>query len=402
MGVSIKVLDAQRKLLQSELNSKLSAVSKASQYVNKLTELYANDQSSEDEIKKAESALSAANNQASAAQKALNDIDKTLNTMANERKTESKLKANVTKATSTVNSARSKMTSLQRKVASLKRAVSKARGSKKKRLQAQLRAANKACNAAKSKYNKAASTLTNARNTSTKYQKTVNTRDEAASKAQLKRGIIASAKASMAGKDLAYIIPAYPASQRSYYSFSVEEETPTHTETLATNPVESGLPIGGIGQQEQPTIAITGKFYGADNSTRRDKLSRLIAYADNQTEIEYHGIQTINHAQISEIAIQNTSPMPTNYLAFTMTIVEVRFALSNMSEAVSLPAKKGKVKAKRGSAKKKTNNKKYVIVRRGNTYWGWWRQYGTSIATLRKWNKWRDRFIPIGKKARVK
>lgn len=44
----------------------------------------------------------------------------------------------------------------------------------------------------------------------------------------------------------------------------------------------------------------------------------------------------------------------------------------------------------------------YVTVRPGNTYWGWWRQYGTPIQTLRNWNHWPDRHIPVGAKARVK
>ena len=44
----------------------------------------------------------------------------------------------------------------------------------------------------------------------------------------------------------------------------------------------------------------------------------------------------------------------------------------------------------------------WVTVRPGNTYWGWWRQYGTPIQTLRNWNHWPDRFIPVGARARVK
>ena len=44
----------------------------------------------------------------------------------------------------------------------------------------------------------------------------------------------------------------------------------------------------------------------------------------------------------------------------------------------------------------------WVTVVAGNTYWGWWKQYGTPIQTLRNWNKWPDRRIPIGARARVK
>ena len=50
----------------------------------------------------------------------------------------------------------------------------------------------------------------------------------------------------------------------------------------------------------------------------------------------------------------------------------------------------------------KPSNAVYVTVQPGNTYWGWWQQYGTSIQQLRNWNKWPDRFIPIGARARVK
>ena len=44
----------------------------------------------------------------------------------------------------------------------------------------------------------------------------------------------------------------------------------------------------------------------------------------------------------------------------------------------------------------------YVTVRPGNTYWGWWVKYGTPIQTLKNWNHWPDRRIPIGARARVK
>lgn len=57
---------------------------------------------------------------------------------------------------------------------------------------------------------------------------------------------------------------------------------------------------------------------------------------------------------------------------------------------------------KAGKGKRKHNKRVYVTVKRGNSYWGWHLKYGTSVSKLRKWNGWKDRSIPIGKKARVK
>lgn len=51
---------------------------------------------------------------------------------------------------------------------------------------------------------------------------------------------------------------------------------------------------------------------------------------------------------------------------------------------------------------KKTTKAVYHVTRRGDTYWGLSRKYGTSISQLRAWNKYPDRRIPIGVKLRVK
>ncbi|HEM2532857.1 TPA: LysM peptidoglycan-binding domain-containing protein, partial [Listeria monocytogenes] len=64
--------------------------------------------------------------------------------------------------------------------------------------------------------------------------------------------------------------------------------------------------------------------------------------------------------------------------------------------------KKKKSSGKKQSVKSKKSPGTYITVKKGDCYWKWWKRYGTSIAQLRKWNKWPDRRIPIGKRARVK
>ncbi|KRN13469.1 hypothetical protein IV37_GL000191 [Fructilactobacillus fructivorans] len=44
----------------------------------------------------------------------------------------------------------------------------------------------------------------------------------------------------------------------------------------------------------------------------------------------------------------------------------------------------------------------YITVTRGMTYWWMWTKWGTAIQTLRNWNHYPDRFIPIGVRVRVK
>nr|WP_230113485.1 LysM domain-containing protein [Bacillus velezensis] len=41
-------------------------------------------------------------------------------------------------------------------------------------------------------------------------------------------------------------------------------------------------------------------------------------------------------------------------------------------------------------------------MKKGDTYWGCARKYGTTVSALRRLNPWPDRRIPIGVKMRIK
>ncbi|MEI2461516.1 LysM domain-containing protein [Bacillus subtilis] len=60
-------------------------------------------------------------------------------------------------------------------------------------------------------------------------------------------------------------------------------------------------------------------------------------------------------------------------------------------------------KKKKASKKKtKKSGKLYHKVKKGDTYWGCARKYGTTVNALRRLNPWPDRRIPIGVKMRIR
>ncbi|WP_239256690.1 LysM peptidoglycan-binding domain-containing protein [Listeria ilorinensis] len=154
-------------------------------------------------------------------------------------------------------------------------------------------------------------------------------------------------------------------------------------------PVEQGTPISDHVQVQNKTLSITGFLLGS--SAEQDYL-KIHDFVQKGTVVTWRGRVYFHDVLVNSI-IKDYDTIE-NGMAVTISITTLRRASSPW------------VQKKTSSGKKQTTSKSqagtWITVKKGDCYWKWWKQYGTSIAQLRSWNKWPDRKIPIGARARVK
>ncbi|CWU07434.1 LysM peptidoglycan-binding domain-containing protein [Listeria monocytogenes] len=168
-------------------------------------------------------------------------------------------------------------------------------------------------------------------------------------------------------------------------------ESETSPFTITDNPVETGSPVSDHVQRETKTLEISGFLLGAN--AEKD-YATLKGYAEKGTIVMFKGRVYFKNVLISNLS-KNYNTVKNGF--------EITVSLRDLRRA-STPwvRKKKKSSGKKQSSKTKKSAGTYITVKKGDCYWKWWKRYGTSIAQLRKWNKWPDRRIPIGKRARVK
>lgn len=180
-------------------------------------------------------------------------------------------------------------------------------------------------------------------------------------------------------------------------TISVENEEESIKNTVAQYPVQRNTPLADHTQRQSKDWTFSGKIYGKDLHACGVIYSKLINWQYFGTLLTYTGAIKHNKMLITDLEKTYEEGGFVNAIKFNMSLTNVRIVNESVTKAKHVGVKKPTQKK---STPKKTGT--YVTVRAGNTYWGWSMKYGTSIATLRKWNKWPDRKIPIGKKARVK
>ncbi len=122
--------------------------------------------------------------------------------------------------------------------------------------------------------------------------------------------------------------------------------------------------------------------------------------------VKYVGKTSANDVIIRDIADDYSSEIE-NGFAFMISLQKVRITKTAW---IKVPPKQKPVqKPVTNSGKKKPVQKKprpnpvvYVVIKRGMTYWALGKKYNVSIQQLRDWNGYKDRFLPIGKKLRVR
>ncbi|EAE0558709.1 LysM peptidoglycan-binding domain-containing protein [Listeria monocytogenes] len=160
--------------------------------------------------------------------------------------------------------------------------------------------------------------------------------------------------------------------------------------TITDNPVETGSPVSDHVQRETKTLEISGFLLGA---TAEKDYATLKSYAEKGTIVSFRGRVYFKNVLISNLS-KSYNTIKNGF--------EITISLRDLRRASTPWVRKKKSSGKKQSVKSKKSPGTYITVKKGDCYWKWWKRYGTSIAQLRKWNKWPDRRIPIGKRARVK
>ncbi|WP_026678218.1 LysM peptidoglycan-binding domain-containing protein [Fictibacillus gelatini] len=181
----------------------------------------------------------------------------------------------------------------------------------------------------------------------------------------------------------------------------ITDESIGNSVDATSYPVEKGEPFTDHVQQNAQTISLNGYILGSDYRTRLQYLRDSM----RKGEILSYTGRTIAQNVIILSIDDNRTAETANGSAVSIKLQFVRLVKTPWKKA---PKKqKPQRKPKSNSGKKKPTPKKktsavYHKTRSGDTYWGLSKKYGTPISTLRKYNKYPDRRIPIGVKLRVK
>lgn len=170
-------------------------------------------------------------------------------------------------------------------------------------------------------------------------------------------------------------------------------ETESSSSSVTQYPVEEGAPFSDNMTYQGAPVSITGFILG---DKAEESYNKLKEWQIGAKMVSFRG-----RIYVKDCGIQDLSKGYEHYengFSIQITLVPIRLASALWEKIPPPPAAKQPEKS--GGDKKEDGT--FVTVKAGDTYWGWWKQYGTSIDQLRSWNKWPDRQIPIGARARVK
>lgn len=169
---------------------------------------------------------------------------------------------------------------------------------------------------------------------------------------------------------------------------------------VTSYPVEKGMPLNDSVQRNPDTFSVSGKILNKSNKVRDagKKFTKIKTMMEKGKVVKYVGRMSISNVLITNLSRSYSSTVG-NGFEFNMSMQKVRVATTPFRKKKTTKKSSGK---KSVTSKKKTTTRKYHTVKRGDTYWGCSRKYGTTVAALRKLNPWPDRKIPIGVKMRIK
>lgn len=258
----------------------------------------------------------------------------------------------------------------------------------------------KNANKLKKAMNKKKSTMEKAKANLSRYKKSREASDVH------RANILAKMKTSKYWGKRGYIMPKYPWADTSYCFIYINDEAPSYANTPATNSLEKGHTTYA-GSSKQPTsISLQGSLGGdgakSHMSGLKTQAKRLARWADNATQLTWHGETTMSSMTITAFTPDFSHEVGTggeNVIGVTLTLQEAEYADSNVKKKSNKgtdTGKKNKTTAKSTASSKK--KKRYIVAKAGYTYWYVHQKTGVALATIEKKNKYPARKIPIGAK----
>ncbi|MGG1291369.1 phage baseplate protein [Bacillus smithii] len=181
------------------------------------------------------------------------------------------------------------------------------------------------------------------------------------------------------------------------YTIANIQETFTNAVNVTSYPTEKGLPTTDSVQRQPKTFSITGKILGKSDLEATNIYNALEKMQNSGTLVTYVGRTNVKNVIITNIQGSYDYTIG-NGMNVTIDLQEVRIATSPYVVNKTTTTTAGKKQV----VSQKASTPVYHITKKGDTYWGLSKKYGTSIAQLRSWNKYPDTKIPIGVKLRVR
>lgn len=184
-------------------------------------------------------------------------------------------------------------------------------------------------------------------------------------------------------------------------NLTIKNESLT-TSVEATNfPVEKGVPFTDHVKEKPWVLSIDGVIVGNDYKTKLQQLRESMRKGDILT---YVGRTVAKNIIILDIN-DNQNAKVGNGSEVNIKLQFVRLVENSWSKANSKDKSKQKPVSKSGKKQvvsKKSNNEVYHQVKSGETYYSLAKKYGTTVAALKKLNKWPDTGIPVGARMRIR
>ncbi|QAS52804.1 muramidase family protein [Halobacillus litoralis] len=177
----------------------------------------------------------------------------------------------------------------------------------------------------------------------------------------------------------------------------VSSESYPNDGSVTRHPVEKGegKSITDHVSVSPKSVSLRGILVRPTNEEVETLISKLESWQEVGTLLQYEGRRIMANIVIESFDV-DTDSKNANGFAFSMKLVKIQLAESSYQKSSKPVTNEG-----RKQTKNPNTRKKYHVVRKGDTYWGCARKYGTSVKQLEKWNPWPARVIPIGVKMRV-
>lgn len=178
----------------------------------------------------------------------------------------------------------------------------------------------------------------------------------------------------------------------------IETEKLSNSVQATAYPVDQGEPITDHVQQQPEMLSLdgwilSGDSYKAEMQYLRDSMRK-------GTLLSYTGRTVAKNVIITSIDDTRTGDVA-NGAAVSAQLQFIRIVKGKWTNTAAKAKTAKKTVGKKKSTSNKKSSAKYVKVKKGMTYWGLSRKYGTSISQLESWNKYPARKIPVGVRLRV-
>lgn len=220
--------------------------------------------------------------------------------------------------------------------------------------------------------------------------------------------ILSKMKASKYWGVRGYIMPVYPWSDSSYCFIWIDDEQPSYANTASSNSLEKGQTTYAGSAKQPTTISLQGKLGGdGDNSKMsglKTQAKRLARWSDNSTQLCWHGETTMSSLTITGFTPDFSHEVGTggeNVIGVTLTLQEAEYADSEPKKKATTGTDTGKKNVSKSKAKSSSSSskkKRYIVAKKGYTYWFVHQKTGVPLATIEKKNKYPAKKIPVGAK----